>query len=95
MIKGRKVCGILSEMGAEMDAISYVNVGIGINVNSTISQSEMAATSVRDELGREVSRKEFLTCILEKIDKGQELLTSDTLLEEWRGGISEPESAHK
>ena len=67
-----------------MDAVNYVNVGVGINVNSTVSQPKRTATSIRDKLGREVSRREFLTCVLEEIDKGQELLTSDALLEEWK-----------
>jgi BirA family transcriptional regulator, biotin operon repressor / biotin---[acetyl-CoA-carboxylase] ligase len=32
LLDGRKVCGILTEMSAEVDRINYVVVGIGINV---------------------------------------------------------------
>ncbi len=32
--EGKKVCGILTEMNAEMDKINYLLVGIGININS-------------------------------------------------------------
>ena len=31
----KKVCGILTEMSAELDCIHYVVIGIGINVNTT------------------------------------------------------------
>ena len=82
LIRGRKVCGILSEMEAETDAIKYVNVGIGINVNSSVSQS--GATSVSDQLGRNSSRKELLTAVLEEISEQQRLLTRVDLLDEWR-----------
>lgn len=33
LIKGRKVCGILTEMSAEIDKINYIVLGIGVNVN--------------------------------------------------------------
>ncbi|MHC1579031.1 MAG: biotin--[acetyl-CoA-carboxylase] ligase, partial [Dehalococcoidia bacterium] len=38
LIEGRKVCGILAEMDAEMDVVNFVNAGIGINANTTVSQ---------------------------------------------------------
>ena len=33
ILKGKKVCGILTEMNSELDKINYVILGIGINVN--------------------------------------------------------------
>lgn len=33
VVNGKKVCGILTEMNAEMDRINYIVLGIGINVN--------------------------------------------------------------
>lgn len=46
--RGRKLVGILTEMSAEMDAISYVVIGVGINVNTTAFPPELAdkATSL-------------------------------------------------
>lgn len=32
VLEGRKLCGILTEMGSEMDRVNYVVVGIGINI---------------------------------------------------------------
>ncbi len=84
LIKGKKVCGILAEMEAEVDAINFINLGIGINVNASIPQYEKGATSLKDELGEEVPRKELLKAVLKEINKQQALLTGDDLLKEWK-----------
>jgi len=84
LIGGRKVCGILAEMDAEMDFVNFVNVGIGINANTSIPQFEKTATSLKDMLGREISRKEFLNALLVEINRRQALLMEADLLEEWK-----------
>ncbi|MHC1584981.1 MAG: biotin--[acetyl-CoA-carboxylase] ligase [Candidatus Syntropharchaeia archaeon] len=69
LIGGKKVCGILSEMSAEMDVVRYVVVGIGVNVNNDIP-TEIAeiATSLKKELGREISRRDFVIALLEEFE---------------------------
>ncbi|MGB6873950.1 MAG: biotin--[acetyl-CoA-carboxylase] ligase [Dehalococcoidia bacterium] len=84
LIEGRKVCGILAEMDAEMDVVNFVNVGIGINANTSIPQFEKTATSLKDTLGREISRKEFLSVLLTEIERRQPLLMKEDLLKEWK-----------
>ena len=84
LIEGRKVCGILAEMDAEMDVVNFVNVGIGINANTSVPQFEKTATSLKDTLGKEISRKEFLSVLLGEIERRQALLMEADLLEEWK-----------
>jgi len=84
LIEGRKVCGILAEMDAEMDVVNFVNVGIGINANTSVPQFEKTATSLKDMLGREISRKEFLSVVLVEINRRQARLMKANLLEEWK-----------
>ena len=84
LIEGRKVCGILAEIDAETDVINFVNVGIGINANTSIPQFEKTATSLKDALGREISRKDFLRSLLVEIERRQPLLMKVDLLEEWK-----------
>ena len=84
LIEGRKVCGILAEMDAEMDVVNFVNVGIGINANTSVPQFEKTATSLKDMLGREISRKEFLSVVLVEIERRQALLMERDLLDEWK-----------
>jgi len=83
LIGGKKVCGILAEMDAGTGTVDFVNVGLGINANSAISQFE-SATSLKDELGRSISIKEFLASLLEEISRQYALLTEPELLESWR-----------
>jgi BirA family biotin operon repressor/biotin-[acetyl-CoA-carboxylase] ligase len=55
VINGKKVCGILTEMAAELNQINYVILGIGINVNGEAVDEEIKdkATSLKLELGEE------------------------------------------
>jgi BirA family biotin operon repressor/biotin-[acetyl-CoA-carboxylase] ligase len=84
LIEGRKVCGILAGMDAEMDVVNFVNVGIGINANTSIPQFEKTVTSLKDALGRGISRKDFLRALLVEIERQQPLLMKADLLEEWK-----------
>ncbi|MGB5924479.1 MAG: biotin--[acetyl-CoA-carboxylase] ligase [Dehalococcoidia bacterium] len=84
LIAGRKVCGILAEMDAEMDIVNFVNVGIGINANNPVTCFEKTATSLKEALGREISRKEFLTALIMEIQRRQPLLMKADLLKEWK-----------
>lgn len=44
-LDGRKVCGILTEMDADMDKINHVIVGIGINVKNDAFPGELQHTA--------------------------------------------------
>jgi len=84
LIEGRKVCGILAEMDAEMDVVNFVNVGIGINANTSVLQFAKTATSLKDVLGREISRKEFLSVLFREMEQQQALLMEADLIKEWK-----------
>ena len=84
LIEGRKVCGILAEMDAETDVVNFINLGIGINANTSVTQFEKTASSLKDAVGREISRKEFLIALLIEIERQQPLLMAADLLEEWK-----------
>ncbi len=66
VIGSRKVCGILTEMVAEVDRVEYVVVGIGINVNNVSFPQDLSvkATSLRIESNALVSRVGLLQEIL-------------------------------
>jgi BirA family biotin operon repressor/biotin-[acetyl-CoA-carboxylase] ligase len=84
LVAGKKVCGILAEMDAEMDVVNFVNVGIGINANNSVARFEKTATSLKDALGRGISRKEFLSILIMEIERRQPLLMKADLLKEWK-----------
>ncbi|MTI60029.1 MAG: biotin--[acetyl-CoA-carboxylase] ligase [Firmicutes bacterium] len=58
LLAGKKVCGILSELNADLGMIKYAVTGIGINVNQTSFPAEIAdiATSLKIEAGNEIDR---------------------------------------
>lgn len=72
VVNGKKICGILTELSAELNQINYVILGIGINVNGDVFDSEIAhkATSIKAELGIEGSldRKLILKKFYEHFD---------------------------
>ena len=84
LLEGRKVCGLLAEMEAEADQASFVNVGMGINANNEPPPVESGAVSLRQILGRTVSRRNLLADFLTALEArltGQGL---DDAVSEWR-----------
>jgi BirA family transcriptional regulator, biotin operon repressor / biotin---[acetyl-CoA-carboxylase] ligase len=69
----KKVCGILTEMSAELTRINYVVVGIGINVN--IEDTDFPedikeiATSLKIETKTSVNRQELVARILNHFER--------------------------
>lgn len=87
----KKLVGILTEMTAEIDAINYIVIGMGINVN--IDPAEFpddlkdSATSLAIAAGGQVSRLDLLIVILEELEKiYQQTLEHGfaPVLDEWR-----------
>lgn len=70
VIGGRKVCGILTEMSAEIDRVEFVVVGIGLNANLTEFPEDIRhkATSLLLETGKPVPRVPMLQEILRQFE---------------------------
>ena len=70
-LTGKKLCGILTEMSAEIDYINYVVIGIGVNVNQELFSQEIKerATSLCLELGHKVQRSQLIAAIMESFEK--------------------------
>ena len=71
LVGGKKACGILTEMGSDPGGSDYVILGIGINVNTDSYPEEIkdTATSLKECLGREVSRTEVLARTIGEFEK--------------------------
>lgn len=89
--QGRKVSGILTELGAEIAEVNYVVVGIGLNVNQTesdfIPEIRERASSLALAGGRTWSRVSLLQALLEEYEKQYQLYLSQgfgPILEAWR-----------
>lgn len=66
VVDGKKVCGILTEMSADMDCVNHVVVGIGINANIREFPEELQdkATSLLLASGQTVKRAALLNAVL-------------------------------
>lgn len=71
LIRGKKFCGILTEMHAEPDRVHFAVLGMGMNVNQTRMPPALAeiATSLRIETGKAHSRIEVLIRLLRHLDR--------------------------
>jgi BirA family biotin operon repressor/biotin-[acetyl-CoA-carboxylase] ligase len=84
ILNGKKVCGILTEMNAELTNINYVIMGIGINVNLDIEdyteEVRKCATSLKIETGKSINRKELLARFLNNFeDLYEEFIINDDI----------------
>ena len=89
LIDGYKVSGILTEMGAELDQINYLVVGIGVNANikkeSLPTELHNKATTLYHELGKKIDRVKFVQTLLKFIEKIYLKIDDfSVVLEEWK-----------
>jgi len=73
LIGGKKVCGILAQIKISKEAIDFVVLGIGINVNLSREQFPQdikeIATSLLIETGCKISRLELIISLYENLAK--------------------------
>ena len=85
LIQEKKVCGILTELGAQMDRLDYVVVGVGLNANNDTAAfpSQWRSTSLAAELGRGIDRCALIAAILNEMEQALDNMESHDLYEEW------------
>lgn len=90
LVNGRKTAGILTEMRAELDRVQHLILGIGIDVNLNAGdfppELRHHATSLKVELGKQVSRPELALRVLLELDSDYARLRSGAftaLADEW------------
>lgn len=73
IINSKKVCGILTEMSAELNSVNYITVGIGINVNMDLldfpEEIKEIATSIKACVGEKVYRRNIVKEILYEFEE--------------------------
>jgi BirA family biotin operon repressor/biotin-[acetyl-CoA-carboxylase] ligase len=71
LLAGRKLAGVLIDTEISGQAPQYALVGVGLNVNldvRAIPEIADIATSLRQQLGREISREEVLAAFLNRFE---------------------------
>ncbi len=68
---GKKLCGILTEMSAELEGIHYVVVGIGINANMESFPEDVrkTASSILIQTGKRVRRSHLAAAVIAAFER--------------------------
>lgn len=83
-IKGKKVCGILTELSSEPDMVKYALVGLGINANNKISdfpkELQAQVTTLITELKQPINRVDFFQNLLMEFERLYIPFTKDPIV---------------
>ena len=84
LVNEKKVSGMLSEMEAEADRVTFINIGLGLNVNNVIAADVPNAASLSGAAGKPVSRKALLAAFLDNYQKRISAGGLDSVVAEWK-----------
>jgi BirA family biotin operon repressor/biotin-[acetyl-CoA-carboxylase] ligase len=89
LIGDKKIAGILTEANSKSSTLDYIIVGIGIdsNLDSSSISKEIKATTLKDELKREVNENNLIVNLLEEFEKIYEYFKNkefEEILYRWR-----------
>jgi len=87
LLGSKKIGGILTELNAEMDAVRFIIIGIGLNVNNDKKSLLSGATSLREEKKEDIGRLDLLKAILRSIEGNYFIFQKDgahPVLNKWR-----------
>jgi BirA family transcriptional regulator, biotin operon repressor / biotin---[acetyl-CoA-carboxylase] ligase len=80
----RKLAGMLSELITPKNQAAIFNIGIGLNVNNTPSQDEPSAISLKEILGRPISRRLIIEKFMSGLEKNLDPFDANHVLSEWK-----------
>jgi len=91
LIKGKKVCGILTETASRGEALNFAVIGVGINANFSLkdlpADLQSSSTTLKEELKEETKREVFLCTLLEEIEYYYNWISQgkfSAILSEWK-----------
>jgi BirA family biotin operon repressor/biotin-[acetyl-CoA-carboxylase] ligase len=89
LINGKKIAGILTEISTEMDAIDYIVVGLGMNVNTHNFPDDIheKATSIFIETGKPFPRVKLIREYIQWHEKYYEIFIKtgfEPILKRWK-----------
>lgn len=85
LVGERKLSGMLSEMEAQGEMVTFVNIGIGLNVNNDPTAEEPNATSLARIIGGKLDRRDLLEGFLDRFErKMSDPCGLDNIIAEWK-----------
>ena len=91
LVNGKKLAGILTEISTEMDAVNYIVVGLGMNVNTRFknfpSEIKKSATSILIENGKPFPRVRLIQHYLKLYEKYYDMFKKndfEPIMKRWK-----------
>ena len=85
ILAGReKIAGLLSEMETHGDMLSFLNIGIGLNVNNSPPQTVKGAASILSITGRRASRQKLVNRFLDGFEELESRLPGIDIIDIWK-----------
>lgn len=84
LVGDKKLIGLLSEMETRSDMISFINIGVGINVNNDPSGTAPESTSISRVKGGFVPRKAVLAQFINAFRDRMEQDDLSGVIDEWK-----------
>ena len=81
-VDNKKICGILAEAGTDSGKLSYIIVGIGLNISTEVFPGEL--NSIAGSLNTNVSRNVIAGEIINQFDSLRTLCGKQTLIDEYK-----------
>lgn len=73
LLNNKKICGILTEISAEIERIKYIVAGVGINVaqkkEDFPDEIKEKASSLERELGQKINRNQLIQNVIEEMER--------------------------
>ncbi|CAN5573210.1 hypothetical protein BH09CHL1_BH09CHL1_36020 [soil metagenome] len=67
LVNGKKICGVLAQSRSVGEQVEFVNLGFGVNLNSTTVEVPPTATSLQIETGRLINFAAFERAIFSRL----------------------------
>lgn len=84
LVDERKIAGILSQMEMEAEQITFVNIGIGLNLNNCPEALDKPAVSALQLTGRRVSRTGVLADFLDRFEERMATFSRAGVIAAWK-----------
>jgi BirA family transcriptional regulator, biotin operon repressor / biotin---[acetyl-CoA-carboxylase] ligase len=84
LVKERKIAGILSQMEMEGESLTFLNIGVGINLNNAPEISDKPAISALQLIGRRTPRAAFLSTFLDRFEHRLANFSRAAVVKDWK-----------
>jgi len=84
LVGDRKIAGILSQLEMEGESLTFLNIGVGVNLNNSPEIEDKPAVSAFQLTGRRVPRPQFLRDFLERFHRRLNAFSPAAVVSDWK-----------